>query len=57
MTLTGYPAQLTYDVIRNSNAVVALAMQLVSILSGDPHNMEPVRKFHVEYSDCLPILR
>jgi hypothetical protein len=56
-TLAGYPAQLTYDVVRNSNAVVALATQLVSILSGDPRNMEPVRKFHVEYSDCLPILR
>ncbi|MDI1270542.1 MAG: hypothetical protein PSV40_15750 [Polaromonas sp.] len=56
-TLAGYPAQLTYDVVRNSNAVVALATQLVSILSGDPRNMEPVRRFHVEYSDCLPILR
>lgn len=55
-TLAGYPAQLTYDVVRNSNAVVALATQLVSILSGDPRNMEPVRRFHVEYSDCLPIL-
>ena len=56
-TLACYPAQLTYDVVRNSNAVVALATQLVSILSGDPRNMEPVRKFHVEYSNCLPILR
>ena len=55
-TLAGYPSQLTYDVVRNSNAVVALATQLVSILSGDPRNMEPVRQLHIEYSDCLPIL-
>jgi len=55
-SLTGYPAQLTYDVVRNSNAVIALATQLASILSGDTLNMEPVRRFHVEYADCLPIL-
>lgn len=55
-TLAGYPAQLTYDMVRNSNAIVALATQLASILSGDPRDMEPVRRFHTEYSDCLPIL-
>ena len=55
-TLAGYPAQLSYDVVRNSNAIVALATQLVSVLSGDPRNMEAVRRFHIEYSDCLPIL-
>ena len=54
--LTGYPAQLTYDVVRNSNAIMALATQLASILSGDPRNMEPVRRFHIEFADCLPIL-
>lgn len=55
-TLTGYPAQLTYDAVRNSNAVLALTTQLVSILSGDPINMAPVRRFHIEFADCLPIL-
>jgi hypothetical protein len=55
-TVAGYPAQLTYDVVRNSNAIVALATQLIAILTGDPRNMEHVRRFHVEYSDCLPIL-
>lgn len=55
-TLAGYPAELTYNVVRNSNAVVALTTQLLSILSGDPRKMEPARRFHVEYSDCLPIL-
>lgn len=56
-TLTGYPAQLTYDMLRNSNAIVAISTQLAAILSGDPQNMEPVRRFHVEFADCLPILR
>ncbi|MBE0614129.1 MAG: hypothetical protein IH604_10725 [Burkholderiales bacterium] len=55
-TLTGYPAQLTYDVVRNSNAVMALTTQLASILSGDPANMAPVRRFHIDFADCLPIL-
>jgi hypothetical protein len=42
--------------VRNSNAVVALDAQLLSILSGDPEGMEPVRRFHKEFADCLPIL-
>lgn len=54
--LTGYPQQLTYDVVRNSNAVMALAMQLVSIATGDPNSMAPVRDLHVKYADCLPLL-
>jgi hypothetical protein len=55
-TLTGYPIQLTYDVLRNSNAVIALTAQLESILSGDPLAMVPVRRIHTEFADCLPIL-
>lgn len=55
--LVGYPAQLTFDVVRNSNAIVALTTQLAAILSGDPRNMDPIRQFHSEYSDCLPILK
>lgn len=56
-TVTGYPEELTYDVVRNSNAVVALTTQLASILSGDSRNMDPVRRFHVEFADCLPVLK
>ncbi len=55
-TLSGYPAQLTYEVVRNSNAIVALATQLIAILNGDPRDMVHIRRFHVEFSDCLPIL-
>lgn len=56
-TATGYPAQLIYDVIRNSNAVVALTTQLQSILTGQPNNMGPVRQMHKDFADVLPILR
>ena len=55
-TTTGYTAQLNYDVVRNSNAIVALTAQLLSILTGNHRQMQPVRKLHVEFADCLPIL-
>lgn len=55
-TLTGYPEQLSYDVLRNSNAKVALAAQLAAILTNDQRNMEPIRQMHVEFADCLPPL-
>lgn len=55
-TMSGYPAQLIYDVIRNANAVVALTAQLLAILSGNPENMVPVRHMHTEFMDILPIV-
>lgn len=55
-TLTGYPPRLIWDVIRNSNAVVALTTQLQSILTGHPENMGPVRRMHQEFADVLPIV-
>lgn len=55
-TMTGYPVKLTYDSIRNSNAVTALTAQLLAILSGDSENMIPIRRLHIEFVDCLPII-
>lgn len=55
-TMSGYPAQLIYDVIRNGNAVVALSAQLLAILSGNPQNMAPVRQMHTGFMDILPII-
>lgn len=55
-TLSGYPVQLTVDAVRNSNAIVALAGQLASILTGDARDMAPVKSFHTEFADCLPIV-
>jgi hypothetical protein len=53
---TGYPLQLSYDVLRNSNAMVALASQLAAIVTGDGRNMLPVRALHTDFADCLPII-
>lgn len=53
---TGYPPRLSYDVLRNSNTMVALASQLAAIVTGDRQAMIPVRRLHTEFSDCLPII-
>lgn len=55
-TATGYPIKLTYDALRNSNAITALTAQLMAILTGDSENMIPIRKLHIEFVDCLPII-
>lgn len=55
-TLTGFPIQLCYDVLRNSNGVVSLTFQLLSILTGQPENMKLVREMHVEFKDVLHLL-
>lgn len=54
--VTGFPAQLVYDLQRNSNGMFALSSQLMSILTGNPSAMEPVRRLHVAFADCLPII-
>lgn len=51
----GYPDELVTNVVRNANGLVCLAVQFVAILSGDPASMEPVRRLHDEYQDCLPL--
>lgn len=54
-TLTGYPAQLAIQALRNSNGLVCIAAQLAAILSGDPENLGPIRKLHVDFADCIPL--
>lgn len=53
---TGYPLRLSYDVLRNSNAMVSLASQLAAIVTGDRQAMLPVRTLHTDFADCLPII-
>lgn len=53
---SGFPAQLIQNLQLNSNAILALSAQLLSILTGDPAVMEPVRRLNVEFADCLPIV-
>ena len=53
---TGYPPQLSHNVLRNSNAMVAIASQVAAIATGDPQNMAPVRTLHTDFADCLHII-
>ncbi len=53
---SGYPSVIVQGALRNSNGVVALATQLLSVLTGDRENMGPVERLHTEFADCLPTL-
>lgn len=52
----GYEPKLIYDALRNCNAVAAINMQMLSILTGYEEAMEPVRTMHHHFVDCLPII-
>ena len=54
-TVSGYPPALIYDVVRNSNAIVALTLQLFCVFTADKRNMSLVKKIHEKYFDCIPI--
>jgi hypothetical protein len=55
--VSGYSPQLTYDSLRNANAVLAVTCQFLSVMTGDSENMIGVRRIHEEFADCLPILK
>ena len=55
-SVDGYPPRLSYDVLRNSNAITALAAQLAAIVTDDPESMVPVRALHHDFADCLLIV-
>lgn len=52
----GFEPKVIYDSLRNCNAVAAINMQMLSILTGYEEAMEPVRKMHHQFVDCLPII-
>lgn len=52
----GYEPKVIYDSLRNCNAVATINMQMLSILTGYKEAMEPVRKMHHHFVDCLPII-
>ncbi len=54
---SGYPYELMYNSLRNGNAVAALTGQLLAITTGDIQNMAPIRKLHIKYPDCFPIIQ
>lgn len=53
---SGYEPKLIYDALRNCNAVAAINLQMLSILTGRKEAMEPVRGMHHQFADCLPIV-
>lgn len=53
---TGYPRRLSCDVLRNSNALLAMALQLAIIATGERQWMVQFRALHVDFADCLPIV-
>lgn len=52
----GYEHKVIYDSLRNCNAVAAINMQMLSILTGYEEAMEPIREMHHHFVDCLPII-
>ncbi len=52
----GYEDKLIYDALRNCNAVAAINLQMLSILTGYEEAMIPVRNMHHRFHDCLPII-
>lgn len=52
----GYKPQSVYNALRNCNAVAAINMQMLSILTGVKDAMTPVRTIHRQFTDCLPII-
>lgn len=52
----GFEPKLIYDSIRNANAVAAINLQMMSILTEVPEAIEPIRGMHYKFVDCLPII-
>lgn len=54
---TGYPEWLVLNAVQNSNGVVALATQLLTVLTGVETNMVPVRQLYEDFQDVLKFER
>ena len=52
-----YPEWLVLNAVQNSNGVVALATQLLTVLTGDERNMVPVLQLYEDFQDCLKFER
>lgn len=53
---SGHQPKSIYDALRNSNAVAAINLQMLSNLTGIEDAMSPVREMHRDFTDCLPII-
>lgn len=52
----GYPAKLTQDVLKNSNALNVMTLQVSVILSGDPRFNGVIRAVQAKFQQILPSL-
>jgi hypothetical protein len=48
-----YPEWIVVNAFQNSNGVVTIAAQLLTVLTGDPRKMDPVRRMFEDFRDCL----
>lgn len=55
-TIEGYPPEIVIGAICNSNALVTIAAQLISIVTSDPPTAEPVRQLVDDFADCIPLI-
>lgn len=49
----GRVAEFTSNVVRNSNAILSVATELVWIATDAPNSMAPVRQLHAGHADSL----
>ncbi|MFN7881462.1 MAG: DUF6988 family protein [bacterium] len=52
-----YPEWMVMNAMQNSNGVVAISAQLLSVLTADERNMVPVRKLYDDFQDCFKFER
>lgn len=52
-TVTGYPDQLIFNAVKDSNSILLLATLLLSSLTGNTQEILPVRKLNIDFADCL----
>jgi hypothetical protein len=51
--VTGYPPQLVFDSLCNSNGILLMTTQLLCMLTGAPENQIQWRKLVDEFTDCV----
>lgn len=54
---TGYSESMVLGAVQNSNGVLTLACQLLTVLTGQPENMAPVYRMYDEFEDCVKFER
>lgn len=53
----GYSESMVLGAMQNSNGVLTLSCQLLTVLTGKPENMVPVYRMYDEFEDCVKFER